>query len=326
MYNLDEIKAIRRLTKMDKKTFFFIDDVIWFLRDITRERPASIFDQHFLKVLKTAHDKYGLKVQLNLFYRTDYFYGTDEFTLSDVTDAYKAEFEANSDWLKMSFHAKQEFPDYPNVNADYDDIKELYTMMKNEVIRFAGENSWGGDSLVTHWLPLSKDACKALADCGAKMVCCTSGDTEDYVDQADCLPYGHLGRLLQNRKPETKLFFRDSRDVAIEKSICGWNHLTIKQADETKFNLGYVYDEETGLRFKEYCNTGTVNLCKTKEEVYEDISPALDKEYLCFLIHEQYFYPDYFAYMPNAAELIYYACELVANSGHRFVTGAELLA
>ena len=211
---------------MDKKTFFFIDDVIWFLRDITRERPASIFDHHFLKVLKTAHDKYGLKVQLNLFYRTDYFYGTDEFTLSDVTDAYKAEFEANSDWLKMSFHAKQEFPDYPNVNADYDDIKGLYTMMKNEVIRFAGENSWGGDSLVTHWLPLSKDACKALADCGAKMVCCTSGDTEEYVDQTDCLPYGHLGRLLQNRKPETKLFFRDSRDVAIEKSICGWNHLT----------------------------------------------------------------------------------------------------
>ena len=98
---------------MSKKAFFFIDDVIWMFRDLTRQRPASIFEHHFLKSLKEIHDKTGLKVQMNLFFRTDYFYGNDEFSLADMTDAYKAEFEANSDWLKFAFHAKEEFPDYP---------------------------------------------------------------------------------------------------------------------------------------------------------------------------------------------------------------------
>ena len=60
--------------------------------------PAN---QDFLKLMKEAHDRYGMKVQLNCFYRLDFFYGTDEFTLGDVTDAYKAEFEAASDWLKL---------------------------------------------------------------------------------------------------------------------------------------------------------------------------------------------------------------------------------
>jgi len=35
---------------MDKLAFFFIDDVIWTLRDITRQKPKSIFDNPFMKV------------------------------------------------------------------------------------------------------------------------------------------------------------------------------------------------------------------------------------------------------------------------------------
>jgi len=58
---------------MSPKTYFYIDDVIWLFRDLTRQRPSSIFDHPFLAGLKSAHDKYGLKVQLNCFYRTDYF-------------------------------------------------------------------------------------------------------------------------------------------------------------------------------------------------------------------------------------------------------------
>ena len=309
---------------MNKKAYFFIDDVIWVFRDLTRERPKSIFDHHFLKSLKETHDKTGLKVQLNVFYRTSYFYGTDDFSLSDMTAAYKAEFEANSDWLKFSFHAKEEFPDYPNINADYDEIKELVLLMEREVIRFAGEKSWQKKSLCTHWLPLSKDACRALYDCGAKMVCCTYGTTEEYNGDVDSLPYGHAARLLQNRKPETKVFTRKSRDVAINRSACGWNHLTEEQFEATKATLATIKDEDTSLLFKVYCNTGTINLCKDLKEVEEDTIPALDNEYLGFLIHEQYYYPDYYAYQPNAAEKVHHAAELIANAGFEFVTGEEL--
>ena len=63
-----------------KKAYFYIDDTIWVLRDITRQNPKSLFDNPFMNMLKTAHDKYGLKTQLNLFYRTDYFSKRIEFT------------------------------------------------------------------------------------------------------------------------------------------------------------------------------------------------------------------------------------------------------
>lgn len=310
---------------MKKVAFFFIDDVIWVFRDLTRQRPASIFDHHFLKSLKETHDKTGLKVQMNLFYRTSYFYSTDDFCLADMTDAYKAEFEANSDWLKFSFHSKEEFPDYPSINSDYDEIKDLFLLMEREVIRFAGENAWQKKSLCTHWLPLSKDACRALYDCGAKMVCCTYGTTEEYNGDPDSLPYGHAARLLQNRKPETKVFTRDCRDVAIARSACGWNHLTNEQFEATKDTLAAIKDEDTGIFFKVYCNTGTINLCKNFKEVEEDVIPALDYEYLGIITHEQYYYPDYYAYQPDVAERVDYAAKLIADAGFEFVTGEELI-
>ena len=56
-----------------KKAYFYIDDTIWVLRDITRENNKSLFDNKFMNMLRNAHDKYGLKVQMNLFYRTDSF-------------------------------------------------------------------------------------------------------------------------------------------------------------------------------------------------------------------------------------------------------------
>lgn len=79
-----EIRANARLS--GKKAFYYCDDVIWLFRDLTRQRPKSLFDNPFLRLMKEAHDKYGMKVQLNCFYRTDFFYGTDEFTLKEMTD------------------------------------------------------------------------------------------------------------------------------------------------------------------------------------------------------------------------------------------------
>ena len=60
---------------MEKIAFFFIDDVIWVFRDIARQKPKSLFDTPFMKMLKTAHDNYGMKTQLNIFFKTDNFYG-----------------------------------------------------------------------------------------------------------------------------------------------------------------------------------------------------------------------------------------------------------
>ena len=71
-----------------RKAAMYIDDVIWVFRDLARMRPKSMFDNPLLGGLKDAHDRYGLKVQLNCFYRTDFFYGMDEFSLADMPDCY----------------------------------------------------------------------------------------------------------------------------------------------------------------------------------------------------------------------------------------------
>ena len=68
----------------------YVDDVIWFLRDLARQRPKRAFDHPFLAGFKKVHEATGLKVQFNLFYRTDFFYGMDEFTLAEMPGAKSA--------------------------------------------------------------------------------------------------------------------------------------------------------------------------------------------------------------------------------------------
>ena len=135
---------------------FTIDDNVRFLKEITGRGYISIFEHPYLAMLRRLHERFDLKVQLNLFYRTDYFYGMDEFTLADVPDSYKAEWQANADWIKFGFHALQEFPDYPFVNADYADVKKLNDMISSEVERFAGPGMYA-KAVVPHWGPMSKE-------------------------------------------------------------------------------------------------------------------------------------------------------------------------
>ena len=234
-----------------KRAYCYIDDVIWLFRDLTRQRPASLFDNFMMKALKKAHDAYGAKFQLNIFYRTDFFYGDDEFTLADMTDAYKPEFEAASDWLKMAVHSKQEFPDYPFVNLDYEDAMGIMQTVMGQIRRFAGENSITY-TMTPHWGPASLDACRAFKDCGVKLLWASAGVKTPYNGDPDSLPYGHAFRLLHNRKPETMLFTRRSLDTAIARSICGHNHISDEEGEAARGSNYNYYYAATGLYLKSW--------------------------------------------------------------------------
>lgn len=308
---------------MKKNVFFFIDDVIWVFRDLTRMRPPSLFDNPFLCTLREAHESYGLKVQLNVFYRTDFFYGSDEFTLSDMTDAYKTEWEATADWLKLGFHAKQEFPDYPYINANYHDVKKDFDAIKKEIYRFAGEHSLA-HAVVTHWLPMSREGCQALKDSGVKVMSASYGEKIAYDGDRTVLPYGHSARLEQNRKPETGLFLRRTNDKAIAVSLCGYNHLDDNKVKETDGKVTAVLDKETGMYFKKFCSGHVLNLIENKN-IEAEFLPYLDKEYFCYATHEQYFYSDYYAYQPDYAEKIMKAAKLVSKKGYTYFFAEEIV-
>ena len=297
-----------------KRASFFIDDTIWTLRDLARTRPRSIFDVPMLKMLREAHDRWGLKVQMNLFCRTDYFYGTDEFTLREVPADYRPEFEKASDWLRFGLHALQEFPDYPFVNQEYRDLKFVADRTFGEVRRFAGPASCAL-AFEPHWSPINKDGCVALRDAGVKLLSTTHGDRYEYVN-ASQLPYGHGLRAENNRKPDTAVFRRGYK--AIDGSICCYNHLTWEQYNATTGFFKAVYDRDTKFLYKKFCNTIFLNQFKLAE-IEREIRPYVGTDHVVFADHEQYFYGDYFAYQPDYAEKIFAAAKLLVDNGYEFV-------
>lgn len=141
------------------KTFCFtVDDNIWCLSDLTAKQPESLFDNAYLAVYKRLHEKFGVKVQLNLFYETD------GFTLSQMTDKYKSEWAENADWLKLSFHSRAN--DTRTYGEDgYQILLDDCSAVNQEILRFAGERSLAKTTTV-HFCKCSKDGLRALADCG----------------------------------------------------------------------------------------------------------------------------------------------------------------
>lgn len=310
---------------MQKKAFFFIDDVIWVFRDLTRQKPESLFDHPFLAHLKEAHDRYGLKVQLNLFYQTDRYYGNDEFNLSEMTDQYKQEWSDNADWLKFGFHSRQEFPDYPYINASYDMVYEDFKLIENAILRFASKENIA-KATTPHWRPISKEACLALRDCGIQLLSATYGKKIEYDGDASSLPYGHAQRLLCNRKEETAIFIRETKDRAIARSLCGYNHITEEDWTRTRNNLLCITDPETGLRFKDLGSNmfGCLNLI-TKDDILREYANLPDTEFFIYGTHEQYFYPEYFAYQKEYAEKTLLAAKILAEKGYEFIFSQDIL-
>ena len=300
-----------------QKAAMYIDDVIWIFRDLTRQKPRSMFGHPLLGSLREAHERYGLKVQLNCFYRTDFFYGMDEFSLDDMTDAYKDEWQASKDWLRLGFHSYQEFPDYPFINSSYDDVAKAFDRVFGAVRRFAGEGVFTY-ALVGHWLPISKDGCRALKDRGVKLVACTDGARYAYTGDRDSLPYGHAFRVECNRRPEAALYRRTAYDAALLSSACSYNHLVPEQADKTWGTFAHVYDRDVGIGFKRFRSGPMLNLC-TPERVREEMAAAARYELLAFADHEQYFYREYFAYQPDYAEKVMLAAKLACEAGREFV-------
>ena len=304
-----------------KKATFFIDDVLWVFRDLTRERPASLFDNEYMAMLKRAYDEYGVKVQLNVFYKTSFWYGNDEFSLSDMTDAYKKEWEEASHWLKIGFHSKEEWPDYPYINADYSLVDDNFKLIKNEVVRFAGEKSFAW-SVLPHWAPISKEGIQALYDNGVRVTYATCGKKEEYNGDALSLPYGHSFRLLHNKKEEAGVYTKVTRDKAVTRALCSYNHIPEEEYMSCVGKIKTCKDEETGMS---YMSMAQVVLNLTPLEILEsEISKFAHQEYLCAGTHEQYFYSDYYAYQPDYSKCVYTMGKIMKENGFEFIFAEEL--
>lgn len=261
---------------------FFIDDCVFFLRWIAKERPQSIFDERvFLGRLKDIHDKYGTKFLLNLFFADDHH---KDFTLADMPEDYKAEFQANSDWLKMSFHAKSEFPDRPYQHDNGTQMAADYDEIYREVCRFAGKESFM-PPMVFHWAITNQENFHVLQERGTR---CLAGGFigsiahigEEHCHEVTDIGY-HYEKDVAYYIRDKHLFYDRFFDIFLLNNICCCN-----------------YDDTDVLQQK-----------------FADVES--DRDTLSLMTHEQYSFPEYFNYIPNHLERIDEACRLATEKGFK---------
>ena len=154
-----------------KRFCFTVDDNIIFLKEITQNGLKSIFDHPYLALYRHLHEKYDLKIQLNLFYDA---YG---FTLSEVSDKHRREWEANADWLKLSFHSRKAIP-RPYENSGYGEMFADCELTHREILRFASEASLAKTTTI-HYCLATEEGVRALADLGVRGLLGIYGTSEN---------------------------------------------------------------------------------------------------------------------------------------------------
>ena len=317
---LTDVELRRSKTLSGRHAAFYIDDVIFVFRDLARDRPKSCWDHFFLKALKEAHETYGLKVQLNVFYRMDFYYGARgaEFTLRDMPADWKDEFQSAKDWLRFGFHSYAEFPDYPFINSSYDDVKFTWDVLTREIERFAGPGMFAR-AVTPHWGPTSKEGCVALRDCGAKVMWVSDGERYAYAGDRTVLPYGHGMRIENCRKPETAMYWRANEGDDLSVSASGYNHLSTEQMKATCGTYDWIHDRKTGCNFMFFGDDAPLLNLYRLEDLPGELKKVFVHDFLIHATHEQYWYKDYFAYQPDSREKLMLAAKLVREAGYDYV-------
>lgn len=267
------------------------DDNIIFLEELTRGNYASIFDHPYLAVYKKAHDLYGAAVQLNLFYEfcdaglKKLSVNKSYFNLSMMTDKYKEEFKANSDWLKFAFHSKNELA-RPYANAEPKEILADEEAVRREVIRFAGEECYSFLTTTTHYGSGTKECVKALRGIGYRALT------------------GYF--VLRDERPRVSYYLdRDTVERVERRDM--WLD---RETDMLMVRIDRVLNEEKNEENLKYLQSLT-----------EDPHRG---GFISIMIHEQYFYPYYFKHLPDFEALVLDAAKLLYERGYRAIHLPEL--
>lgn len=276
----------------DKDSFrrcnFFIDDNVFFLTDLAREKPQSLFDHFYLKALRDIHRESGARFTLNCFFRNDH----DPFEISSVPDRYKGEWHDNADWLRLSFHAFSEFPDRPYQHAEGAVLAADYDKVRAEIVRFAGEATFIPPTVI-HWGMTHPDNFAVLKERGVSVLAGSFISSRVKVgEQVSANPVADIG------------YFYEQDVTRYLKAQKAW------------------YDTDVDLLLIN--NSACCNLDTPAEIVeYLDRDAKIGNDFLSLVTHEQYCFPRYFNYIPDHLDRIALACRHMKKLGYEFVFFAE---
>jgi hypothetical protein len=265
--------VVYRLKNVVNKYRLSLDDNIWFLKDINTNagKYKSIFENPYLGFLKEVHDTYGTKIHLNLYYQTD------GFNLSQMTDKFKSEWKDNAGWMRLSFHALQNDPDRPYLNAGYEQVKNDCIMVKEQIKRFAGEELMGPVTTL-HWGTAVVEGCRALRDQG----------------------YLALAGYFNAEGPDTVSYYLDD-----EKRLHVNNRFIWRDNRE-----GLIFSRMALV-------INTVKHEEILPYLDKLRSSSQKPAYVDLMIHEQYFYPFYVNYQPDYRQKVMTAVKWAVDNGYK---------
>ena len=294
----------------DKKSFrrcnFYIDDHSFLFTDLAKDRPQHAFDHFYLKGLKAIHDKYGFKVTLNSFYHNDHH----DFFMRDMPDIWKSEFIDNSDWLKFSFHAYSEFPDRPYLEATAEEFGRDWDLVKNEIIRFAGEQSFIAPCVI-HWANIHPAVAQEAVRRG--MTCYSSSMRARVMGGPSLADRQKGGDMAKVEKRSV------SGDDTRAETLGLKMHYEFIEENSYIVKHGAYYDPLIGIFFFSTkgacCNLTPFNAIAG---IYEKVFAERNKvgcEIFGGASHEQYTFPYYGNYIPDHLQRIEEACRCLIDVG-----------
>ncbi|GAA3408711.1 hypothetical protein ACFFNY_07820 [Paenibacillus hodogayensis] len=261
------------LRRATSKFRLSVDDSIWFLQDIAQQRDAyrSIFDNPYLAVFKEAHDTYGLKVQFNLYDRTD------GFDLSQMPERFKPEWQANADWLRLTFHALQNDPPKPYEHASPEQLLVDCERVTGQIVRFAGAELLDPATTI-HWGAVTREGCRALRSFGMK---------------------GLAGYFrVEDGKPIVSYYLSNEQTAHLEKRDFWKDH----SEDLVFVKIDAVLDR--------------LQLDEVVPALERIKSLPHESGFLDVMVHEQYYYPHYSAYQPDYRDKIMATARWAAENGY----------
>ncbi|HOX39033.1 MAG TPA: hypothetical protein PL033_13700 [Candidatus Brocadiia bacterium] len=271
----DEIRVMLDLRSRPRYRFS-VDDNIEFLRDLGTNPSAytSIFDHFYMAFWRRMHDEFGAKIHINIYFQSIH----GPFTLRQMPDKWKGEWQSCAEWLRLTFHAHQDTPARPYKDASRSQMAADYELVTNEIRRFAGAELVS-DFTTVHWAEAPKDACRALSERGVKGLIALFGRNRDN----EC----NTGYYLDERVKD----HANCRDC--------W------------------HDFETGLTFVT-CDAVVNGLALEAIEPHIERQAASPHtgEMMELLIHEQYFRKELQYHQPDVQDKVIRALEWVTKRGY----------
>lgn len=206
------------------------------------------------------------------------YFQCEGFDLTMMPADYWSEWRDNADWFRLSFHALQNAPNKPYLQSRAQPIGGHYDRVIEEILRFAGEEALNSFTTI-HWGEATREACRAVRDRGVRGLC------------------GYFNFDKEDRPAVSYYLDRDTTAYLHERD--------------------YWFDPAENLVFiKHDLVINGVPAGRIAADLDAVAANPHQREVMEIMIHEQYFHPDYVAYLPDFAERCEIAVRWMAEHGY----------